>query len=156
MAIAIVLFFLLRRIRYNSGIIFVAALVSGTIMAFESPTRMTFVMDLVDDLPSALALNQAMFNSAQGRSSTRGYDCCHWHCSCVFSKCISFFAVIASIYMMKFPKTEPVVVQHPPLLKGLKEGFQLSVIINIYCTFGDCGYHDVFSWPIATLLPICP
>jgi MFS family permease len=58
-AIALTLFILIATGHIQLWHIFVAALISGTIMAFESPTRMTFVMDLVDkkDLPSALALH---------------------------------------------------------------------------------------------------
>lgn len=159
MAIAIVLFFLIATHQIQLWHIFVAALVSGTILAFESPTRMTFVMDLVDkkDLPSALALNQAMFNSARAVGpALAGFTIAAIGIAPAYlANGLSFFAVIASLYMMKFPKVENIIVQHPPILKDLKEGFQFIRDHKIYIALlGIVGILTFFSWPIATLLPV--
>jgi len=159
MAIALVLFFLIATHQIQLWHIFVAALVSGTILAFESPTRMTFVMDLVDkkDLPSALALNQAMFNSARAIGpALAGFTIAAIGIAPAYlANGLSFFAVIASIYMMRFPKMEKVIVQHQPILKGLKEGFQFIGDHKIYIALlGIVGILTFFSWPIATILPV--
>jgi len=159
MAIAICLFFLIATDQIQIWHIFVAALISGTIMAFESPTRMTFVMDLVEkkDLPSALALNQTMFNSARAVGpALAGFTIAAIGIAPAYlANGLSFFAVIASIYMMKFPKMEPTTIPHPPVLQGLKEGFQFITDHKIYLALlGIVGIMTFFSWPIATLLPV--
>jgi MFS family permease len=159
MVIAIILFFLIATHQIQLWHIFLAALVSGTIMAFETPTRMTFVMDLVDkkDLPSALALNQAMFNTARAVGpALAGFTIAAIGIAPAYlANGLSFFAVIASIYMMRFPKMETQPVQHQPLLKGLKEGFQFIGDHKIYLALlGIVGIMTFFSWPIATLLPV--
>lgn len=127
MMIAFILCFLIATHQIQLWHIFIAALVGGTIMAFESPTRMTFVMDLVEkeDLPSALSLNQSMFNSARAIGpALAGFTIAAIGIAPAYlANAISFFAVIASLYMMRFPKMKKIVVQHPPILKGLKEGF---------------------------------
>ena len=158
-AIALALFFLIATHQIQLWHIFFAALISGTIMAFESPTRMTFVMDLVEkkDLPSALALNQAMFNSARAVGpALAGFTIAAIGIAPAYlANGLSFFAVIASIYMMRFPKMETVAVQHPPILKGVKEGFQFIKDHKIYIALlGIVGIMTFFSWPIATLLPV--
>lgn len=159
MMIALILCFLIATHQIQLWHIFVAALVSGTVLAFESPTRMTFVMDLVDkkDLPSALALNQAMFNSARAVGpALAGFTIAAIGIAPAYlANGISFFAVIASLYMMRFPKMETVAVQHPPILKGLKEGFQFIKDHKIYVAIlGIVGIMTFFTWPIATLLPV--
>lgn len=159
MIIALILCFLIATHQIQLWHIFVAALVGGTIMAFESPTRMTFVMDLVDkkDLPSALALNQAMFNSARAIGpALAGFTIAAIGIAPAYlANALSFFAVIASIYIMRFPKMEKISVQHPPILKGLKEGFQFIKDHKIYIALlGIVGIMTFFSWPIATLLPV--
>ena len=159
MMIALILFFLIATHQIQLWHIFVAALVSGTILAFESPTRMTFVMDLVDkkDLPSALALNQAMFNSARAVGpALAGFTIAAIGIAPAYlANGLSFFAVIASLYMMRFPKMENVAIKHPPILKGLKEGFQFIKDHKIYLALlGIVGIMVFFSWPIATLLPV--
>ena len=159
MIIALILCFLIATHQIQLWHIFVAALVGGTIMAFESPTRMTFVMDLVDkkDLPSALALNQAMFNSARAIGpALAGFTIAAIGIAPAYlANALSFFAVIASIYMMRFPKMEKIAVQHPPILAGLKEGFQFIKDHKIYLALlGIVGIMTFFSWPIATILPV--
>jgi MFS family permease len=44
--------------------LFAVAIASGTLMAFDVPSRQAFVMDLVDrpDVPNAIALNSLLFN----------------------------------------------------------------------------------------------
>ena len=158
-AIALALFFLIATHQIQLWHIFVAALISGTIMAFESPTRMTFVMDLVEkkDLPSALALNQAMFNSARAVGpALAGFTIAAIGIAPAYlANGLSFFAVIASIYMMRFPKVEQSAIPHLPILKGLKEGFQFIKNHKIYLALlGIVGIMTFFSWPIATLLPV--
>jgi predicted MFS family arabinose efflux permease len=120
---------------------------------------MTFVMDLVEkkDLPSALALNQTMFNSARAIGpALAGFTIAALGIAPAYlANAISFFAVIASLYLMRFPTIEKVVVKHPSILKGLKEGFQFIGDHKIYLVFlGIVGIMTFFTWPIATLLPV--
>jgi len=157
--IALSLFILIATGHIQLWHIFVAALITGIISAFESPTRMTFVMDLVDkkDLPSALALNQAMFNSARAVGpALAGFTIAAIGIAPAYlANGVSFFAVIASLFMMRFPKVEKVTVVHPPILAGLKEGFRFIKDHKIYLALlGIVGIVTFFSWPIATLLPV--
>jgi len=158
-AIAFILFFLIATNTIQLWHLFVAALIGGTIMAFESPTRMTFVMDLVEkkDLPSALALNQAMFNSARAIGpALAGFTIAAIGIAPAYLiNGISFFAVVASLLLMRFPKVEKVEVVHTPVFLGLKEGFQYIVSHRIYLALlGLVGIVTLFSWPVATLLPV--
>lgn len=157
--IAFILFLLIATGHIQIWHLFLAAFIGGTVMAFENPTRQTFMIDLVDrkDLPSALSLSSAMFNSARaiGPALAGITIAAIGIAPAYLVNAISFFAVIASLYMMKFPPVVREEKKNPPVLEGLKEGLRYIKENKIYLAlFGIVGSVTFFTWPVTTLLPV--
>ncbi len=139
--------------------IFGAAIVGGTIFAFENPTRQTFMMELVEKkyLPSAMSLSSALFNSARAIGpavagiviATLGIAPAY------LLNSISFFAVITSLFLMKFPPVIPENKPGAPFFSGLKEGIGYIKQNKIYVAIlAIVGTMTFFSWPGSTLQPV--
>lgn len=132
--------------------------VNGIVTAFETPTRQSFIADLVgkDDLRSAIALNSTGFNLARivGPSiaalviSTLGLS---W---CFGFNAISYLAVLISLFFMRLPQWTPKENLQSPW-DGLKEGLiyirhtpEVATLIKMV------GVFSVFGMPIMTLMPV--
>jgi len=157
--IAFVLFILIATNQIQIWHLFVAAFISGTVMAFENPTRQTFVIELVDreHLPSALSLSSSTFNSARaiGPALAGLTIAAIGIAPAYLLNAVSFFAVIVSILKMKFPNVQRVEKKHPPVWEGLKEGLRYIKKNKIYIALlGIVGSVTFFTWPITTLLPV--
>ena len=157
--IAFALYILIATHHIQVWHLFLAAFISGTVMAFENPTRQTFMIDLVDknDLPSALSLSSAMFNSARAIGpALAGLSIAAIGIAPAYlANTLSFFAVIGSLLIMKFPPKKIETIQHQPLLSGLKEGFVYINNHKIYLALlGIVAVVTFFTWPVTTLLPV--
>lgn len=132
--------------------------VNGIVTAFETPTRQSFIADLVgkEDLRSAIALNSTGFNLARivGPSiaalviSTLGLS---W---CFGFNAVSYFAVLISLFFMRLPQWTPKENLQSPW-DGLKEGLiyirrtpEVSTLIKMV------GVFSIFGMPIMTLMPV--
>lgn len=158
-SIAFVLYILIATHHIQVWHLFLAAFISGTVMAFENPTRQTFMIDLVDkhDLPSALSLSSAMFNSARAIGpALAGLSIAAIGIAPAYlANTLSFFAVIGSLLIMKFPPKKIEKIHHQPLLSGLKEGFVYIKDHKIYLALlGIVAVVTFFTWPVTTLLPV--
>jgi len=112
---------------YNVTIIILLSVLLGCINAFDTPSRQSFMIVLVeeiDSLPNAIALNSSMVTFARlvGPAvagillSSYGEDICF------LINFLSFLAVIISLLLMKI--TVPVRPKNTePIWSGLKEGF---------------------------------
>jgi MFS family permease len=107
--------------------IVVLALLIGLVMAFDMPTRQSFVVEMVGDkrdIPSAIALNSLMFNS--GRfigAAIGGVMIALWHPGWIFFvNGVSYLAIIVSYFLMKLHRRE-FAARRPHILHDIAEGF---------------------------------
>ncbi len=139
--------------------IFSAAVLGGIIFSFENPTRQTFMMALVEKkhIPSAMSLSSALFNSARAVGpavagiviATLGIAPAY------LVNSVSFFAVIISLLMMKFPSQETKKVDAQSFTEGIKEGIAFIRSNTIYIAIlAIVGSMTLFTWPGSILQPV--
>lgn len=158
LAQAIILWGVVSAGHVNIAWLLALASVNGIVTAFETPTRQSFIVDLVgkEDLIEAIALNSSGFNLARiiGPSiaaiviSSFGLK---W---CFALNAISYFAVLIGLLMMKLPKWIAVISEQSPA-EGIRQGMlyikdtpQIFTIIKMVAVF------SVFGMPFMTLMPV--
>lgn len=117
-------------------LVFIAFLV-GIVNAFDVPIRQSFMVQMVgkEDLPNAIALNSSIFNGARVVGPAIAGFTIAWfekhHVSSpegwsFFLNGVSFLAVIAALFAMRIPKTEP---KRPEgsLLRNFLQGFRFAM-----------------------------
>ncbi|MGA7161694.1 MAG: MFS transporter [Bacteroidota bacterium] len=139
-------------------IVGVLAFTLGMINAFDMPGRQSFVVEMVgkDDLPNAIALNSAVFNSARMFGPAIGGIVIGllgvgW---CFFLNGISFIAVIIGLLMMNVvekiaPKTES------SFLHSIRESVnyvQSDATSKAIMTL--VAMVTIFGWSYSVMLPI--
>ena len=137
--------------------IIVLALFGGVAMAFDMPTRQSFVVEIAsrEDLMNAISLNSAMFNGARiiGPAVAGFLMAKVGIALCFFVDGVSFLAVIAGLIMMRLPPRIPRAVAGGALAQAL-EGF--SYVWNhvrvrtIFALFAIVG---IFGWSYSVLMP---
>lgn len=128
--LAFVLAFLIFTGIVQPWMIIIMAFLLGTVNAFEAPTRISFVAELVadrTDMPNAIALNSTMFNAAAVVGPAIGgltYALVGpgW---CFTLNGLSFIAVIIALALMKL-KPIPQPPQRASAVAQLKEGFSYA------------------------------
>jgi len=144
---------------YNVLWIGVLSLIQGIINSFDVNARQSLMIDLVDkkeDLPNAIALNSAVFNSARlvGPAlagivlSTLGEEVCF------LINFISFVAVLICLLLMKLKvKHEPKVSQN--IWTDLGDGFQHVIASrDIFPLILTMAASSLLIIPFTTLLPV--
>ncbi len=140
------------------------ALFLGTIMAFDMPTRQSFVARLVgrEDMSSAVVLNSSMFNAARALGPAIGGYLLAAHVSiadCFFLNAISFIPVIIALLMMRggnIGAPAPVSVERKSesLWSQMKEGFAFvrenHTMRNLIILVGSFG---TFAFSFNVLIP---
>jgi MFS family permease len=110
--------------------IFALAVCLGLVNAFDTPTRQSFVIDMLEnkeDLGNAIALNSFMVNGARlvGPSLAGITVAAFGEGICFLFNGLSFLAIIISLLAMKIHrKAEKSVRTHP--FQGLKEGYRYA------------------------------
>ena len=144
---------------YNVTIIILLSVLLGIINAFDTPSRQSFMIVLVEheeDLPNGIALNSSMVTLARllGPAiagillSSYGEDVCF------LINFLSFIAVIISLLLMKLnipvrPKNTE------PIWHGLKEGYTyIKGNIGLRSVVFLAAAMSLFVMPYTTLLPI--
>lgn len=138
--------------------IFIIAILSGIVNAFDIPTRQSFVVDMVgkEDLLNAIALNSSMFNGARiiGPAIAGVVVSLVGTGWCFVGDGISYIAVIIGILMMRIEK-KAVVQTTGDTLEKIKEGFrfvrQTQPIRNLLLLL---GLVSLMGMPYAVLMPI--
>jgi len=143
--------------RVQAWMIVVMAFLLGVANAFDAPSRLAFVNEMVDrkDMTNAIALNATMFNTATAVGPAIGglvYAAVGpaW---CFLLNGVSFLAVIAALALMHIQYTLPVTA-HRSALKGIQEGFRYvgsqaivrTVILNVLVV-------SLFGISFVTLMP---
>ena len=139
--------------------ILVLSIFQGLINAFDIPARQSFVVQMVEkkeDLPNAIALNSAIFNSARllGPSIGGILIATVGEGICFLIDGISYLAVIASLLAMRIPKYR-VISKGRPLMEELKEGITYALnfppIRSILLLLGLISLAGI---PYTVLMPV--
>ncbi|HSY77712.1 MAG TPA: MFS transporter, partial [Bacteroidia bacterium] len=112
---------------FNVPVILALSVVLGIINAFDVPARQPLVHELVtnkEDLPNALALNSSMVNVARLIGPALSGIVLERYGAgiCFLINGISFFAVLASLVMLKLPEYKPRPTKGN-LFKEMADGF---------------------------------
>jgi MFS family permease len=107
------------------------ACVFGTVNAFDLPARQSFLVDMVgkDDLPNAIALNSAAFNTARvlGPAVAGVVMAGAGEAACFWINAVSYLAVLAVLLRMDLARR---VAEQPPgmsALATLREGVDYAL-----------------------------
>jgi MFS family permease len=144
---------------YNINVIIVLSVVLGIINAFDTPSRQSLVVSLVDDktaLPNAIALNSSMVHMARfiGPSIAGIIVAKFGEGICFLLNAVSFIAVIASLLLMKLKK-EPIKKSGKKVWEDFAEGFvYLRQSVPLRRVIIMLGLISLIMMPFATLLPV--
>jgi MFS family permease len=135
------------------------AALQGAINAFDMPGRQSFLVQMVEDredLPNAIAINSSMVNAARlvGPAVAGVIVAAVGEGWCFLIDGVSYFAVIASLLMMRISKAEA--RRHgQSMLEQMREGWDyvrgfrpIRVVLTLFAVVSLMG------WPYAVLLPV--
>lgn len=138
--------------------IIVLSLALGVINSFEMPTRQAFLIEMVDDkrdLPNAIALNSAAFNSSRliGPALAGIVVAVSGEATCFAINCISFLASASAFLFMRIkPAPE---FERKNLLADIREGFRyVSRFTLVRDLLLVVAFNSFFSMIFPVLLPI--
>jgi MFS family permease len=144
---------------YNMPAIILLSIVLGVINAFDTPSRQSLMIKLVEDkkdLQNAIALNSSMVNLARmiGPAVAGILLTTVGTSICFLLNAVSFIAVITSLLFMKLPSMEVKKVTQS-VWTGLKQGYEYLkqahdiklMILLMACT-------SFFVMPYTTLMPV--
>lgn len=136
-------------------------LVQGVASALEQPARLAFVADTVgkEDLPSAVALNSAVYNVARIAGPSIAGLLVLWvgEAGCFFVNSASFLAIILALLAIRLPPAGLVLRPAGNLAGGLVDGFRyvwtthrirgLMVVVAVasFLTLPYVGLMPVFA-----------
>jgi MFS family permease len=138
------------------GMIVLVSALGGVAMAFDMPTRQSFLVEITsrEDLHNAISLNSAIVNSARVVGpAVAGLVMAKTSPSiCFLLNGLSFFAVIGGLMAMKL---EPQSQVHRPRSPGhIRESFRyvfmnrrLRIMFSLFAVVG------IFGWSYSILLP---
>ena len=145
--------------RINIPEVLVLSVVQGFINAFDMPGRQSFMVRMVDDkadLSNAIAINSSMVNVARliGPSLAGILIAATNEGWCFLVDGVSYIAVIASLLMMRIPKTAEARAT-TTMLAQLREGWTyvagfapIRTILTLFAILSLMG------WPFMVLMPI--
>ncbi|OGH11807.1 MAG: hypothetical protein A2857_04815 [Candidatus Levybacteria bacterium RIFCSPHIGHO2_01_FULL_36_15] len=134
----------------------IIAFLNGIVVAIDLPARQTFMNDIVEkrDLPSAIALNSGLYNSARiiGPSVAGLLIALVGVGGAFIANGLSFLAVIIALLSMNIQDVSN--SSNPNPLKAIKEGIQysfsnqyISILLVYTCVV------SIFGWSFITILP---
>ena len=135
------------------------SVLQGVINAFDMPGRQAFMVEMVDDkrdLGNAIALNSSIVNLARliGPSIAGVVISLYGEGWCFFIDGVSYFAVIASLLMMRL-KPAPMLEIRDTVFQQLREGWQYVTnflpIRNLLLLFAVVSLMGI---PYTVLMPI--
>ena len=158
MATAVVLAFLTLAGLIEVWHLFVLAIITGIINAFDIPARQSFVADLVgrDDLLNAVALNSSVFNGARiiGPAIAGILVAAVGEGWCFFVNAASYIAVLGGLFAMHIaPKITS--SKEGSAIEKIKEGFVFVARTKpIRSLMLLLGLVSLMGMPYAVLMPI--
>jgi MFS family permease len=138
------------------GLIVLMSALGGMAMAFDMPTRQSFLVEITNrnDLHNAISLNSAIVNGARVVGpAVAGFIMAHTGASvCFFLNALSFLAVIGGLLLMQIPKHHREVHAKKP--GHIRESFRyvlqnrrLRIVFSLFAVVG------IFGWSYSILLP---
>jgi len=130
----------------------------GVVNAIDMPARQSFVVEMIEDradLPSAIALNSSMVNSARliGPSIAGMIIAVAGEGYCFLIDGFSYLAVIASLLLMRTPASPRRVRQN--VLAGLKEGWSyITGFVPLRSILALVAFVSLTGFPYSVLLPV--
>jgi MFS family permease len=135
------------------------ALVFGIINAFDLPARQSFLIEMVgkDDLPNAIALNSAAFNTARvlGPAVAGAVMAAAGEGVCFWLNALSYLAVLAMLLRMDLPRRAADPASRDGALANLREGVRYALdtapIRNLLALLGICaglGFQYMVLLPV--------
>jgi MFS family permease len=140
------------------GAIYLVAIFGGVTMAFDNPTRRSFVVEMVpeDDIPNAVGLNSALMTSSRviGPAlagllvTTVGYA---W---AFFGDGVSYLAVLAALLMMRRSELRPAPVT--PKARGqVRAGFRyIRSVPELFVPMAMMAVVGTLSYNFPTVFPL--
>ena len=135
------------------------AVAQGFINAFDMPARQSFLVRMVDDradLPNAIAINSSMANGARlaGPAIAGILVAAFGEGWCFLIDGISYFAVIASLLMMRIARTD-VVIHSAGMFEQMREGWDyvrgfhpLRTVLLLFALISLMGYPYIVLMPV--------
>ena len=139
--------------------IFPLAFMLGVAHALDVPTRQAFVLDMIDrveDLGNAIALNSSMVNVARflGPMVAGGLIAAVGEGWCFLLNALSYLAVIGSLIMMQTRKGVRI-TPNQPFLTAFKEGFSYTFgFLPLRTIVIYLGLISLVGVPYQTLAPV--
>ena len=137
--------------------IIVVAIIGGVTMAFDMPTRQSFIIEMTsrEDLMNAISLNSSIFNAARiiGPSLAGILMAKVGIAMCFFLDGVSFIAVISGLLMMQLPKRKSAPSETGAIgqaLEGFRYVWNHPRPLTILALFAVVG---IFGWSYTVLMP---
>ena len=160
-SISMVLAFVLTAVVWTGVVqpwhIIVIALLSGVVLAFDMPSRQSFMMEMTsrDDLMNAISLNSSIVNGARiiGPAVAGVVIARAGMTLCFLLNGLSFLAVIAGLLLMRLPphvrlaQTEAAWRQALGGFSYVRGNFRVLVLMSLFAVVG------VFGWSYSVLMP---
>lgn len=141
----------------NIPTICILAFCLGTVNAIDAPARQAFVSQLVtkDQLPSAIALNSAVFNSGRviGPGLAGILIAITGSGGAFIFNGLSYLAIIIALRFLRIDETPSQLKLNP--LKAIREGLQYAYAHPIIKTLLILtGMNSIFAWSYSTIMPL--
>jgi MFS family permease len=133
---------------------------SGIVNAFDTPTRQSFVINLIDkreDVSNAIALNSSLFNVARlaGPSIAGLVIAAVGEGMCFAFNAISYIAVLFSLLTLRIQFKPSSVNKDARVWESLREGFNYVVgFPPIRVILMQIGLISLFGMPFSVLMPV--
>ncbi len=141
--------------------VYVLSFVMGSVIAIEMPARQAFIVDMVEgkeDLPNAIGLNSAMFNTARalGPALAGMIVAATGEGNAFFLNSLTFLAVITSLLMMRgLPVSHQPIDKEIGTLAHVAAGFKYVVSNQVMLVLISIIAVSAFlSMPYNTLMPV--
>ena len=135
--------------------VLVLAFVFGCVNAFDLPARQSFLVEMVgrEDLPNAIALNSAAFNTARVLGPTIagltlaavGEAACFW------LNALSYLVVIVMLLRIRLPGRAAVAASASSMMEGVRYVLRTPQLRNL---LGLLGVMCSLGFQYSTLLPV--
>lgn len=156
---AAIMAYLVLSNHYTINLIIILSLALGIINAFDTPSRQSLIIELVDrkeDLPNAIALNSSMVHLARllGPAIAGVFLLKLGEGFCFLLNALSFIAVITSLLLMKIPAQKK--KEHTTnVWRDFRDGFQyLQKTPGLRMIIIRMALLSLLVMPYNTLLPV--
>jgi MFS family permease len=135
-------------------LVYVLAVLSGTALVFDAPSRQALTFQMVgrEELPNAVALNASLFNASRvvGPAIAGVLIAGFGVGVCFLINAITFLAVLAGLLLMRKEELVPLErsSEPPTMMRGIREGFswvlaspQMRLVLLIVTVVSTVGFN---------------